>query len=67
MTELIKDWTIEDLEAKLENEGLDYFFTSYISVNTIVDNNLKKAVEQYLEARGEILSILEEHGVEIYD
>lgn len=42
MTELIKDWTIEDLEAKLENEGLDYFFTSYISLNTIVDNNLKK-------------------------
>lgn len=67
MTELVKGYTIENLEGKIENEGLDYFFNGYISVENIVDKELQKAVFDYHAARDLIIYILEKHGVEVND
>lgn len=67
MTELIKGYDKENLEGKIENEGLDYFFNGYISYENIVDAELREAVWSYLEAREQIVYVLEKHGVEVND
>jgi len=63
MSELIKGFDAETLEGKIENEGLDYFFTGYIGFEKIIDPELREAVYSYLQAREQIVYVLEKHGI----
>lgn len=65
MNELIKGYDKEIIEGKIENEGLDYFFNGYISFENIIDAELREAVWSYLEAREQIMYVLEKHGIEV--
>jgi hypothetical protein len=65
MVELIKGYDSESLEGKIENEGLDYFFQGYISLENILDDALLDAVKDYLDARSEIIYILNKHGISV--
>ncbi len=65
MNELIKGYDKEIIEGKIENEGLDYFFNGYISFENIIDAELREAVWSYLEAREQIVYVLEKHGIEV--
>lgn len=65
MNELIKGYDKEIIEGKIENEGLDYFFNGYIDYESIVDAELREAVWSYLEAREQIVYVLEKHGIEV--
>lgn len=67
MNELIKGYDKEIIEGKIENEGLDYFFNGYIGYESIVDAELREAVWSYLEAREQIVYVLEKHGIEVND
>lgn len=63
MSELIEGFDAETLEGMIENEGLDYFFNGYISVEDITNEELREAVMTYLDARGMIIHTLEKHGI----
>jgi len=65
MTELIKGYDLANLEGKIENEGLDYFFNGYISFEKIIDPELREAVWLYNKAREEIICVLEKNGIEV--
>ena len=66
MTELIKGYDKEFLEHILDYEGFDYFFTSYVNVDNILDPELKEAVTEYQDAGERIEKILDKHGVVWY-
>lgn len=61
MTQLVKGFTNEELWNKAEYEGIDYLFLDYLDIDSILNYNLRKAVEQYKLAFEEIQSILEEY------
>lgn len=63
MSELIEGFDTETLEGMIENEGLDYFFNGYISVEDITNEELREAVMTYLDARTMIIHTLEKHGI----
>lgn len=67
MNELIEGYNTETIESKIENEGLDYFLSSYVDADKIIDDELREAVYSYLDARGLIIHIFEKHGIDIYD
>ncbi len=67
MTELVKGYDNENLEGKIENEGLDYFFNGYISFENIIYPELREAVWEYRKAREQILYVLEKNGIEVND
>lgn len=63
MSELIEGFDTETLEGMIENEGLDYFFNGYISVEDITNEELREVVMAYLDARAMIIHTLEKHGI----
>jgi hypothetical protein len=64
MTQLVKGFTNEELWQKAEYEGIEYMFLDYLSIDSIIDENLKKAVQQFRLAFEEIQVILEEFELE---
>jgi hypothetical protein len=60
MTQLVKGFTNEELWLKAEYEGIEYMFLDYLSIDSIIDEDLKKAVQQFRLAFEEIQIILEE-------
>lgn len=59
--ELVKGYkSYEELEAKIDNEGIEYFFLDYIGIDLVLDPALKEAVEDFREAFTRIEAILEE-------
>ena len=56
--EMSKKWSIEDIAAKVDNEGLGYMITDYLGSDSIEDEELKelwKVAEESLEKIGSIL------------
>jgi hypothetical protein len=64
MTQLVKGFTNEELWIKADYEGIDYMFLDYLSLDSIINEDLKKAVQQFRLACAEIQSILEEYEPE---
>jgi uncharacterized radical SAM superfamily protein len=64
LSQLVKGFTNEELWNKAEYEGIDYLFLDYLDINSILNYNLRKAVEQYRSAFEEIQNILEEYEPE---
>ena len=64
MSQLVKGFTNEELWNKAEYEGIDYLFLDYLDINSILNYNLRKAVEQYISAFEEIQNILSEYEPE---
>jgi hypothetical protein len=64
MTQLVKGFTNEELWQKAECEGIEYMFLDYLSLDSIIDEDLKKSVQQCRLAFEEIQSILEEYEPE---
>lgn len=62
---VIKCFTNEDLQAKIDNEGFDYFFSAYISPDAVKDPELRAYVEQYVKAREAIAERLTTLGIEV--
>lgn len=59
--QLVEGFTNEELWNKAEYEGIDYLFLDYLDIDSILNYNLRKAVEQYKLAFEEIQSILSEY------
>jgi hypothetical protein len=64
MTQLVKGFTNEELWEKAEYEGIEYLFLDYLSIDSIQDEDLHKAVQQFKLAFEEIQSILSEYEPE---
>ncbi len=64
MTQLVKGFTNEELWNKAEYEGIDYLFIDYLDINSILNYNLRKAVQEYRSAFEEIQNILSEYEPE---
>ena len=64
MTQLVKGFTNEELWQKAEYEGIEYLFLDYLHPDHIIDEDLSKAVRQFILAFEEIQSILEEYEPE---
>lgn len=60
MTQLVEGFTNEELWQKAEYEGIESMFLDYLSIDSIIDEDLKKAVQQFRLAFEEIQVILEE-------
>jgi hypothetical protein len=60
MKQLVKGFTNDELLGKIDNEGIEYFFLSYIDVDSIQDVDLRKAVQQFKLAFEEIESFIDE-------
>ena len=60
MKQLIKGFTNDELLGKIDSEGIEYFFLSYIDVDSIQDLDLCKAVRQFKLAFEEIESFIDE-------
>jgi hypothetical protein len=61
LSQLVKCFTNEELWQKAEYEGIDYLFLDYLDINSILNYNLRKAVQEYRSAFEEIQNILEEY------
>jgi len=64
MTQLVEGFTNEELWNKAEYEGIEYMFLDYLSIDNIIDEDLRKATQQFKLAFEEIQSILEEYEPE---
>ena len=64
MTQLVKGFTNEELWHKAEYEGIEYLFLNYLGPDHIIDEDLSKAVQQFILAFEEIQSILSEYEPE---
>lgn len=63
---IIKDFeNAEDVVAKIEWEGLDYFFMDYLSPEDIVDDRLRVSVMNWRNQRSDAVARLRELGVEV--
>lgn len=58
--QLVKGFTNEELWRKAEYEGIEYLFLDYLSIDSIIDEDLKKVVQQFQLAFEEIQSTLDE-------
>lgn len=65
MRELIKGYSSEDLQSKIEWEGLEYFLLNYINIDNIQCEDFKKSVQQFRLAYEDIVDTLENEGIEI--
>lgn len=65
MTELIKGYTTEEIQGKIEWEGLEYFLLNYIDIDNIQCEDFKKSVQQFQLAYEDIVDTLEDEGIEI--
>mgnify|MGYP006994851621 CR=1 FL=1 len=66
MSQLVKGFTNEELWEKAEYEGIEYMFLDYLSIDSIIDEDLRKSVQQFQLAFEEIQAILSEYEPE-YD
>jgi hypothetical protein len=64
MTQLVEGFTNEELWNKAEYEGIDYLFLDYLDIDSILNYNLRKAVQEYRSAFEEIQNILSEYEPE---
>jgi hypothetical protein len=64
MTQLVEGFTNEELWLKADYEGVDYMFLDYLNIDSIIDEDLKKAVQQFRLACAEIQNILDEYEPE---
>lgn len=64
MSQLVKGFTNEELWQKAEYEGIDYLFLDYLDIDSILNYNLRKAVQEYRSAFEEIQNILSEYEPE---
>ena len=64
MPQLVEGFTNEELWNKAEYEGIDYLFIDYLDINSILNYNLRKAVQEYRLAFEEIQNILSEYEPE---
>ena len=64
MTQLVKGFTNEELWQKAEHEGIEYLFLDYLDIDSIIDEDLKKSVQQFRLALEEIETILDEYEPE---
>jgi hypothetical protein len=62
--QLVKVFTNEELFNKAEYEGIEYLFLDYLDIDSILDYDLQKAVQQYRLAFEEIQAILSEYEPE---
>ena len=62
--QLVKGITNEELWHKAEYEGIEYLFLDYFDIDSILDEDLRKAVQQYRVAFEEIQAILSEYEPE---
>lgn len=67
MRDLMYNMTNEDLLGKIDNEGPEYFFLDYISLDSIKDEELRKNVQALRLAWEEILMVVDELEEEYYD
>lgn len=56
---------LEMIEGQIECEGFDYAFNEKISPDEIPDDDIKKALNDYLAARKNLQSALELKGVNV--
>lgn len=62
--ELIEGMNKASIYYKIfESEGLEYFFTGYINIEKVSDPYLRKYVQEFIEARDNLLDVLDELGV----
>ena len=54
----------ELIEGQIENEGFDYAFTDKLSFEDIDDEEVNKALGDYLTARRNFISVLKSKGVD---
>lgn len=57
----------EMIEGQIECEGFDYAFTENISHEEIDDEEVNKALGDYLTARRNLMSVLKSKGVNVDD
>jgi hypothetical protein len=62
--QLVKGFTNKELFNKAEYEGIEYLFLDYLDIDSILDYDLQKAVQQYRLAFEEIQAILSEYEPE---
>lgn len=55
----------EMIEGQIECEGFDYAFTEKISPEEIDDEEVNKALTDYLTARNNFISVLKSKGVNV--
>ncbi len=67
MTQLVKGFTNEELWHKAEYEGIEYLFLDYLSIDSIIDEDFKKVVQQFQLVFEEIQSTLDEFEPEDLD
>jgi hypothetical protein len=60
MTQLVKGFTNEELWQTAEYEGIEYLFLDYFDIDSIIDEDFKKVVQQFQLAFEEIQSTLDE-------
>jgi hypothetical protein len=60
MTQLVEGFTNEELWQKAEYEGIEYLFLDYFDIDSIIDEDFKKVVQQFQLAFEEIQSTLDE-------
>lgn len=65
--QLVKGFTNEELWEKAEYEGIEYLFLDYLDIDSIIDEDFKKAVQQFQLAFEEIQAILSEYEPEYND
>lgn len=63
--ELIKGYTAEDIQHKIDYEGLEYFLLDYIDIDAIQCEDFRKSVQQFRLIYEDIVDTLENEGVEI--
>jgi hypothetical protein len=57
----------ELIEGQIECEGFDYAFTEKLSAEEIDDEEVNKALGDYLTARNNFISVLKSKGVNVDD
>jgi hypothetical protein len=55
----------ELIEGQIECEGFDYAFTEKLSAEEIGDEEVVKAMNAYLSARGNFIDVLKTKGVNV--
>lgn len=63
--ELIKGYTTEEIQGKIEWEGLEYFLLHYIDIDNIQCEDFKKSVMQFRLSYEDIADTLENEGINI--
>lgn len=63
--EKIGSYTLDELASLIDNEGFDYFFTSYTSPSDFEGTPIADEVAAFIEARENLLDKLYELGLSL--